>query len=98
MTYRKIDINQELRKVGQGKKTKGDIGALFYTASDGYPELQAAIARVFGITVKVLLCVFLFASVVSAETIHITGVKRATEVEKTYKTSFNQNLITGIIG
>jgi hypothetical protein len=47
---------------------------------------------------KTLLAVFLFASVVHAETFHITGVKRATEAEKTYRTSFSQNLVTGTIG
>lgn len=47
---------------------------------------------------KALLAAFLLASMAHAETFHITGIKRATEAEKTYRTSFNQNLITGTVG
>ena len=44
---------------------------------------------------KALLLALLSVSVAHAQTIHITGVRRATDLEKTYKTAFNMNMITG---
>ncbi|WP_109486984.1 hypothetical protein [Occallatibacter savannae] len=47
--------------------------------------------------VKTVLFALLMVAVAHVETMHITGVRRATEAEKTYKTSFNQNFITGTL-
>ncbi|MFZ0915151.1 MAG: hypothetical protein WBQ76_15140 [Candidatus Korobacteraceae bacterium] len=34
----------------------------------------------------------------AADTFHVTAIHRATETEKTYRTAFSQNLITGTVG
>lgn len=44
---------------------------------------------------KALLFALLSVALAHAETIHITGIRRATDLEKTYKTAFNMNMITG---
>jgi hypothetical protein len=46
----------------------------------------------------VLSVLLLAATAASAESIHIKGIRQATDAEKAYKTAFKQNLITGDIG
>ena len=44
------DVDAELKKAAQGKKTKVDVGLLLYNALEGYPGIQAGVGRAFEIT------------------------------------------------
>jgi len=46
----KVNVLAELRKVREGKKTKVPVGLLLLSATEGYPAIQAQIAKAFGIT------------------------------------------------
>ena len=46
---------------------------------------------------KLSIMILAFSAVASGQTLHVTGTHKATDAEKTYKTSFGQNLITGDI-
>lgn len=44
------NVEAELKKAAQGKKTNVDVGVLLYNALEGYSAIQRSIARAFGIT------------------------------------------------
>ena len=94
----RFNVATELRKLADGRKTKADVVTVLHMALDRHPAVQARFDRAFGIRMAVLAVVLLLTSFASAETIHITGNRRATDAEKLYKTSFNMNLVTGTIG
>jgi hypothetical protein len=45
-----FNIDRELKKAAQGKKTKVDIVTVLLMATRPYPEVRAGIVRAFGIT------------------------------------------------
>jgi hypothetical protein len=45
-----FNIDRELKKAAQGKKTKVPVGQLLYLATKDYPAVQACIAEAFSIT------------------------------------------------
>jgi hypothetical protein len=49
MKYVRFNVNDELEKVANGKKTKVDVGLLLYIATDKYPVAQRRIAKTFSI-------------------------------------------------
>jgi len=50
MSFVHFNINNELKKAAQGKKTKVGVGILLHMATRGYPAIQACIDKAFSIT------------------------------------------------
>ncbi len=53
MSYEKINIERELRKVTQGKSNRdaGFVALILHSSLGHYPAIQKKIAKAFGITV-----------------------------------------------
>jgi len=47
--YVRVNMNKELQKAAQGKKTKIPVGFILHWATEGYPLIQKAITKAFGI-------------------------------------------------
>ena len=52
MAFIVYNIDRELKKAAQGKKTKVPVGLLLYQALEHYPAIQKRIATAFEMTVK----------------------------------------------
>jgi hypothetical protein len=50
VSYVKFNVNTELRKAAQGKKTKVPVGILLHIALKDYPVIQKRVAAAFSIT------------------------------------------------
>ena len=50
MQYCRYNIDEELKKVTEGKKAKKDVPLLLYSALFDYPAIQRRIADAFSIT------------------------------------------------